>query len=284
MQKETFLKRAEGHLKDLDISISARANAIAELSNRIENNSAILKESPIKYTNRLLLEMNIEIPRKKVSGFSLLLKFVFASFILFFVLLGIAYYKFSPLLKITDDRVVILGGLIDIDAQTGSFKVDSHYSSNLGDQQVFKGSSNTINKIAINAQNAQLHISCSANGTFAWNCKSSNEVTSNFVNEENGILNFNMKDLKAIECQISIPLKKEIELDAKNINVALDKVCSNIDIDADNGTVIMLENPEVNYSYDLKVSKGFIENFNNAKVFDYKIKVDIDNGSIIKKI
>lgn len=284
MVKNKYLEKAERHLKELDIPISARLRVMAELESRVDESPELLEKPPIETVNRFLLEMDIAIPRKKTSGWSVFLKFIFASFVLFGILLGVAYYKFSPVVQITEDRILILGGLIDLDLGSGTMKVDSHYSSNLGDQQVFKGSSNTINKLSMDIKNAQIQLSCSSNTTFKWNCKSTEPITSKYVNEENGILHFNMKEIKALECQFSIPHKKDFELDADNINIAIDKACFNVDIDAKNGSVIILENPELNYKYDLKVNKGFIENFTSVDIFDHKIQIEIDNGTINKKL
>ena len=125
----TYIKAVEKNLADL--SIIDKSRIISEIHQQISANPTLMNEAPIAIANekRVALGFNRFDPAKQTSVFRFIMKSMGIMMIIFMFFIGILIWKFTPLLKVDEEnnRITILGGLIDIDAKAGKFKIGNDY-------------------------------------------------------------------------------------------------------------------------------------------------------------
>ena len=124
--------------------------------------------------------------------------------------------KFTPLIKVDDKkgRVIILGGLIDVNSDLGTVKINDHFDMNMKNTHSFKGEQiiNNVKNIVFHFSNGKFTVLTSQNSKMKWDCKLSQQVTNNPITidkKQNIFLNFS--NFKGVQCDLFIPKSKELK-------------------------------------------------------------------------
>ncbi len=93
----------------------------------------------------------------------------------FLILIGTLVYKFTPLMKVEDQRVILLGGLIDVNGTSGKIKLFDQYQfvENRFTNQ-FDGAfelTPDMNEIVVNFDSGIINFKTSKSKRASWNCK-----------------------------------------------------------------------------------------------------------------
>ncbi len=294
-QLEGYLVRLERSLGP--IPISDKAEIITEIKSHVldalESGDTSLSDilsslgEPEQVANRYLLERGLEpikapkhpIVKWLVIGF--LGTFAMSIFTLFILI-----WKFSPLVKVDEEsgRVQILGGLIDINEKDGKVKignsnVNGNFKISLSEISGNKNlDENNISKVHVKSSNADFVINASTSREFKYNCDLSGESD---IRNENHTLFLDFSKGSNADCEIYLPKNIDFGLESLNGEISLIKLENNIDVSLLNGEVVFKEKDGVEYNFDLKLTNGDTRKFNNSsKESAYKIKMNIQNGSI----
>jgi hypothetical protein len=117
----------------------------------------------------------------------------------------------------------------------------------------------------------------------SWNCKLDNPPTSEFLNRTKDTIELDFEEFSGISCDISIPADAKLTVDGKDAQITVNDAEFDTFIEIKNGQVTFNPNPEVDYSYDLKVKQGTSSQFKNSDSKDaFETRIYIDNGSILK--
>ncbi len=204
--------------------------------------------------------------------------------ICFFVVL---YSIYTPLFEVDEDsqKVTLLGGLIQIDGTTNSFKFkDNYFYGDTKFEHPFDGEeSMATNKLHLKFSQGKHKIHTHQESTIKWNCTLSTEPTSSFVQSENAVLTLNFKELKGSQCDVYLPRETELKVSAHSGQLELHQLESDSIADLQNGQVIISPSATQSYLYDLKVKNGSSDNFDSLDTDQsVKIKVYVENGQIKK--
>lgn len=203
---------------------------------------------------------------------------------------ALLWWKFTPFLSVKDERVQILGGLIDIDGQLGQVKIgDTYEYSDSQFRNVFEGSyeipQETVEDVQIEFDRGQIEITYSPEPKIVWNCKVSAEPSDGFIRQDKDLIVMNLKSVGGTDCSIKVPsnLKHTITGDAGKVDIIAPT--NDTFVQLGNGMVQISPDDEYVYRFDLKVGQGLV-----APVFaqlsqaeGIEIKVEVGNGSIQKK-
>lgn len=293
---EAYLVRLERSLGP--IPISDKAEIITEIKSHVldamesgsdKSLSEILSSlgEPEQVANRYLLERGLEplkAPKHPIVKW-LVIGFL-GTFAMSLATLFILIWKFSPIVKVDEENghVQILGGLIDVNEKKGKIKignanVNGNFKLSLSEISGNKNlDENNISKVFIKSSNAEITVNASTSREFKYNCDLSGE--SDIRNEDNTLFIDFSKGSNA-DCEFHLPKDIDFGLDSLNGEVTLIKLENNIDISLLNGEVVFKEKDSAEYNFDLKLTNGDAREFNNSsKESAYKIKMNIQNGSI----
>ncbi|MBY0515299.1 MAG: hypothetical protein K2P81_00215 [Bacteriovoracaceae bacterium] len=210
--------------------------------------------------------------------------------IAFFLILGVLWWKFTPILSVKEDRVQVLGGLIDIDGQLGQFKVgDSYEFSDSQFKNVFEGSyeipPEQVEDVVIEFDRGQLEVSYTQESRLVWTCKVSAEPSDGFIRQEKEVVTMNLKSVGGTDCSIKVPAKFKYTINGDAGKVDIIAPANDTFVQLGNGMVVIAADSELSYRFDLKVGQGIVDpSFKSLSKEDgIELKVELGNGSIQKK-
>jgi hypothetical protein len=209
-----------------------------------------------------------------------------ASFALLFIY---AVYRFTPLVLVKQDRIQLLGGIIDIDNRLGSFKMGTDFEFRDADyENIFDGSidiGEDVEDLSLNFDRGQIEIAMSADERFSWNCKLEQEPNDQFLKNEKESLSVNLSQFGGAQCNLKIPSRLKITLTGQSGKVDLVDPANDSYIQLTNGLIALSFNPELKYRVETQVSNGSVDPaFKNLKdEGGIEIKVDLQNGRIQKR-
>jgi len=203
----------------------------------------------------------------------------------FFVLL---VWKFSPLIQVNDDqnRVALLGGLIDVNGKTGSVRIGGAHISDHG--KIINGSKtidgSIMTQVLIPFTNGKFSLTNSPNHNFVWECKiSSDDTVTDIVTEKDHVLNVNLGKAQASKCDFQLPTNTTVKMTGNNVSADVERPKYDLDMKVDNAKIDIEPDSAIKYTYDLKVLNGRVDQFDSAAGKGaFKISVSAVNGVISK--
>lgn len=200
----------------------------------------------------------------------------------------VVIWKFTPLFKVDEksQRIIILGGLIDVNGISGKIKVGDQYQfiQNKYTNQ-FDGAldvpKNEFDELVINFKSGSIDLKTNFNRKLSWDCKLEKPPGQDFININNDIIEIDLEKTGGSSCILEVPTDLKLTLDGEDAQVSLIEPEYDTYIDIDNGNVSVSPNPEVEYTYDLRVKNGTAPKGNSSIKQDaYEIKVYVENGII----
>lgn len=285
-----YLKITESYLSDL--SVMERTEILNEINNEISQKDLPDLPPPLNLVNKKRAEMGIYAFKyqEKKSFLSLFFKFIVIMTTLFFIFIGVVVWKFTPVFKVDEERnrVIILGGLIDIDGRAGKFKIgdnykftDSKYENELKasiDMSKFK------DEAIIKFNSGSFKLKTSDSNSLKIKCKLDSSPTQETISQSDEIIELDFTSFDGSSCELEVPVDRKITLEGKNSTVSINNPEFNLYIELDNGNVDIQPSPEVTYNYLIDVKSGHKSDFgliNKNSMFD--INVSVNNGSVILK-
>jgi hypothetical protein len=296
---EDYLYELEGYLSKLPPSKRAKyiADNHTHICETLEKDShKALKEilsdlgEPRLLANHILLDHGMETfsPKKKISLGKWIFISILSSTALFFISLAILVWSFTPIFKVDEksNRVMMFGGLIDVNGTSGRIKVGNQYHfvqnkfthSFDGSMEINK---NQVDEVVINFKSGVLDISTSLDNKLSWNCKLGSEPNNEIVNIGNEIIEIDLQKTGGHSCDIAIPNEMKVTIDGEDGQLALNEVEFDTYVDMDNGQVVIAPNPEFDYKYDFTLQNGMADKLESTESPDaYEVRVYLKNGSI----
>ncbi|MEK6705436.1 MAG: DUF1700 domain-containing protein [Bdellovibrionota bacterium] len=293
---EEYLSKLEKTLGP--ISVSEKAEIITEIKSHVmeamdregaKDAGSILASlgEPEQVANRYLLERGLK-PQKPPKH--PILKWVTVGFLgtvgLVMVFVLILLWKFTPIIIRVDeqnDRVIILGGLIDVNGSADSVKVGSIHVSDRNNG--FVGSMPfdpaQIKSLEITFINAKIELANSNEKKFEWDCSGSKP--DNFITQGKDRVKFSLSEGHQSKCAFKIPAGSSVSVGGVNGKVYIDKPHFALSIRMDNGKVDFSPDPVNKYKFVNSVVHGKMDSFDSSDVKDaINISIAIKNGKILK--
>ena len=298
-------KRLEQYLFELEKSISdfppsLKAKVISEINVHIQES---LEKYPDKNISQILDDLG---PASKVanhyrldSGFKTFKpnkhpfwRFITIAFIssiaVFALSIGILVWKFTPVIKIDEDkqRFMLFGGLIDINGKSGKIKVFDQYKFVENKyRNEFEGSytmESNQDEILINFNSGKIDLVNSVDRNIKWSCKLENPPTKDIIAFKNDSVKLNLDEFGGGSCKLEIPIEMKVQLDGLEGEVTLKEPEYDIFVDMDNGAVNFIHAPEVEYTYSLRLKNGPQIRFpdNSSDPNAYEIQLELKNGTL----
>lgn len=294
---ETYLTALDKALGP--IPVSDRADILIEIKSHIldalEKNPQATVPSllaalgePEQVANRYLLERGLKPNRQSRAP---IVKWLTIGFLGTFGIICAVFvmlvWKLSPLISVDEkqDRVQILGGLIDINGAEGQFKLgfDDGFMKHQFNSEEFVGAqklAKETKEIQVPFSNGKLKISPSTDGQVHWKCKLIGSKGQGTTTESKGVFTLNLQKAGGAKCDIEIPAIKSV-IHGANGKVALVKPQMATEVTILNGKVEIAEDKSKSYKFDLQVVNGSQESFVSSQAGDaIPIKVAISNGKI----
>jgi hypothetical protein len=212
------------------------------------------------------------------------------TFSLFLLFIAILVWKFTPVFELDEKKgkIVLLGGLVDINSTSGKVKImdQYHFAENNYSNQ-FDGAidfpKEETDELVVNFKTGLFNFTNSIDGKLSWNCKLDTPPTDDFINISSESVEMDLERFEGANCDIKVPINTKLTVDGKSATINITDGEFDTFIEIDNGLIKFSPNPEVDYSYDLKVTKGTIDEFNSIEGPDaYEVKIFIENGMIKK--
>ncbi len=296
-------KKLEEYLSKLEkslgpVSVSEKAEIITEIKSHVveamerENTQdprtvlAALGE-PEQVASRYLLERGLK-PQKPPKH--PILKWMTVGFlgtvgmVMLFVL--ILLWKFTPLIKVDEqnDRVIILGGLIDVNGSEDSVKVGSIHVSDRHNSG-FNGSMpldpSQIKSLEIAFSHAKIDLGNSNEKQLIWDCVGIK--SDNFITKKNTTIRVSLSESHQAKCTLKIPAAANVSVIGNNGKLYVEKPHFNMTVRMDNGKVNLSPDSEKKYKFSNSVVHGKMDDFDSSDAKGaINISVSIENGKITK--
>lgn len=289
-----YLKEVEKFLEDLPIL--DRNKIISDLNSELLENNEILKRPASVVADEKRIEAGFDAYKVKnsKSSFGRVIFKTFAfMFVCFLIFIGFLMWKFTPLLKIDEEnqKVTILGGLIDIDGKSGKFIVGdevhftaSNYTNDLTGSIVILSHELNSTPIKLNFESGKFTFQTSPTDDFSFECKLSSPPTEDMITQAPNSIVLNFKELEGSNCTISIPEKAKFF--AKGETAAVDLVAPHFDFDLEleSGNIVISPDENRTYDYDLKVETGILSDYTSTDdvAGEHKIRIRLESGNISK--
>lgn len=298
---ESYLLRLERAL--IPLSSSERAKIVLENHTHIsealnkypdKTTQELLEDlgSPEKVANHYLMDKGLKTYKPKKNSFLKFFLYSSGTFLLLFVgIITFVVWKFTPIYKYDEEnkRVIILGGLVDLNQKSGEYKILNEYK--FVENQFtnsFEGSIEVrreeYDEIVVNFQSGMMTFENSQDTKLAWNCKLENPPTDDFMSFGTDMIEMDFVRTGGSSCTIEVPIDMKLTAFGENAQVILNEPEYDSYVEIDNGQIVIGPNPEIDYKYDLSVKNGakdIFESSLNEKA--YEIKGVLENGSISKK-
>ena len=296
---EQYLAELEKYLTDFPPSHRAKIvmenhQHILESKDKYPDKSLgeILEDlgSPQKVANHYRLDSGFKTFKPKKHRF---LKWfsitILGSIAIFFVFISVMVWKFTPIAKFDEEnqRIVLLGGLIDINGTSGKIKVFDQYQfvENRFSNQ-FDGAfelTPDMNEMVVNFDSGILNFKTSSSKKASWNCKLQMPPGKDIVNVLPTALEINLDAYGGGSCEIEVPVDATLTATGKDAEVNLSEPEFDLMVEFENGSLNFSPNPEVEYNYDIRVQKGLVDEFQSSqKPNAYEVKLYLENGNVRK--
>ncbi len=286
-----YLKQVENYLQDL--SVMERAKILSEINTDIAETSVENLESPLVLANKKRAEGGF-IPyyeKKKFSALRFLTKAFSVILISFFILIGVLIWKFTPILKIDEEKnkVVILGGLIDIDGKAGRVTVfdETHYTQDryTNDLKANFTLDPQRDEIMVKFNSGQFTLANAQGQELSLNCRLSSPAVDNMINNsQRDLVEIDFSKIDGATCKLLIPEDKKLTLIGEHSAINILNPEFNLYIELESGAVSFTPALEREYRYSMEVEDGYIGDFNSSDSDDaFEVRINIGKGSIITK-
>ena len=294
---ETYLSRLAAALGP--IAMSEKAEIITEIKGHIIETmerdgldlSSVLVSigEPETVANRYLLERGLRpVPAPKAPLLKWLVIGFLGTFGIAALFVIVVAWRFTPLLEVNEEtgRVALLGGLIDINDASGSFKFGNQSFKISGDEHEYNGTeliSKSVKELAILFANGKFEVKTSKTDSFSWSCKlvATSGVQGLGALEQNGKMMLDMSGYPAADCELWIPKDIKLSLKGANGKVRVDHPNFPVDIDVVNGKIDFQPDAAQNYRYNISVQNGKQDEFqSSAAEKAHEIKIAVVNGVI----
>ncbi|OFZ20890.1 MAG: hypothetical protein A2X94_05120 [Bdellovibrionales bacterium GWB1_55_8] len=216
---------------------------------------------------------------------------------LFLFFAGTLMWKFSPLLQVDEknERVRILGGLIDVDGKagqakigsstlSGSFELDADWSDS--ESVRFEGTNPvdpTKRAIDVRFTNGKFEVKTSETEKFGWDCRSKAKGETR-PRLEAGVLLFDFSGMKGVRCDLSVPREASLLLKGTNGNLEINEPEFHLDARLVNGNIEIAPADDEHYRVDLSVVNGSSDSFDSSDdPKAYRLTAQLTNGRITKE-
>lgn len=287
---ESYLSRLDKALSL--ISVSDRAEIVTEIKSHVieaqsKDSGASLSSilaalgEPETVANRFLIERGLKPgkPAKSPVVKWLVIGFLGTVSVIMFSIVLIVW-KFTPLLKVdeTNDRVVMLGGLIDVDGKGHHLKIESR------DFAGSKSLDTKIKTILIPFNNGRLELSTSEDRMFKWECTIGGKKDSAGIKENKDTITLNLKDVGAAKCDIILPKAVSVEINGDNGKVSILKPHNRFDVNLLNGKIYVSPDESQKYKFKTSVKNGRMDAFDSSTdPTAIELNLSILNGRIIRE-
>jgi hypothetical protein len=292
--------RLENYLSTLDrilrpVPASERADIVMEIKSHVlsalerdpqASTESILKAlgEPETVANRYLLERGLRPAKPPISP---VVKWIvlggLGCLALFVVGIVALAFAFSPILKVSEKegKVVLLGGLIDIDESKGSVKIgDAEFSA--GEDKHFSGEAavGPKGKVAVLLSNGRLTFKTAEGASLRWDCHGSEKDADPEALLRDGVQTLDMMSLRCARCEISVPKGSPAQAELNNGRISLDHPLFDVNAKLDNGRISIEAAEDVRYAYDFKINNGRADQATSAADPEYRIRAEVGNGKI----
>jgi len=285
-----YLKQIEDYL--MDLTVSERISLLQEIQAEISDKSVQELEDAQIYTNKKRLEHG-HIKYVEVKKFSLV-RFLTKSFAILtvctFLFFGFVIWKFTPILKVDEEnnKVTILGGLIDIDGKAGKIKLfdETHFTQDkyTNDLQASFTLEQDKDDILIKFKSGQFTLKNSESKELTLNCKLASPADEKMIIQEDDFIEINFLHIDGATCEVLVPENKKLVLEGSESAINILNPEFNIYIELNGGSVAITPALEIDYKYNLNVDDGYVGEFQSSTSEEaYEIQIQIKKGSIVTK-
>jgi len=294
---ESYLARLDRALSA--VAVSERAEIVTEIKSHVlsaleRDNGTNVEDvldslgEPETVASRYLLERGLKPAKPPRTG---ILKWIVTLFLgtgfLIVLGIGILVWKFTPLIKIDDknERVTILGGLIDIDGKSGSFKAGDLSMGFDENSKRLTGSKpldpKKYDDILVPFSNGRVAVRSSGDGSFRWDCRLGENGDNANVQFHDRSIEIDLSRANAADCELWVPQGINLKLNGVNGRVKLLRPAAFVAVQLSNGVVQIEPDPALKYKYELKTTNGKMDNFeSSSEPGAIPLNVTIVNGRI----
>lgn len=219
-----------------------------------------------------------------------------AGFVAFcFIVIAILVWNFTPIIKVDEKegRVQILGGLIDVNSHTGTFKYgDEEYplESLDGFGSVKKVASlegthdvatDGIAKLDLTLILGTAYLEPSESNELYYKCNFKNDPLVDFEGET---LKMDFSESGPATCNFKIPKNLNLKIATDQSTFKLDELLSNINISGKLSTVQFEPSQKGSYAFNIKNENGSVEGFKESSTGTYQINMDLRLSTVKQKM
>lgn len=295
---DNYLKRVEKLINHLPMS--TKAEILSLVKNRLE---AEIEAHPSQSINKTLRDLGPEVnlvneyllshglsPVKKGSPFwKWFFIFTVGGSIIMIATVSFFFSKITPIIKVDEEsgRVIMLGGLIDINGNIGSVKVGDQFDMDMKAKHIFNGKIDSvqqnINEVSLNFSNGKFVILKSEDHFIQWDCKLSEPPKDGQVKQDDKEYELNFKKLEGVQCDLKLPTTVKLDLEGANGNVSARRPDFPVDIKMDNGIITFHVDPTLDYDFNNKVINGTNLIFTSSVPGGIEVDLKLKNGTITVK-
>lgn len=289
-----YLKLVETYLEDLEVI--QRSKILSEVYHEILNKDAIELPAALQFANLKRSQHGLIAysPKKKFSFWSFFLKFSILTLIIIVTTISLLVWKFTPILSVDEanNRIIFLGGLIDIDGKAGKLKVfnDYHFSDDSfsNDFQASIDLGDDKDEIIVNFKSGSFNLKNSKDGNFSLDCKLANPPNADIISQRDELVHIDFSKIEGLNCALEIPTDKKITIEGKQASLNIPAPEYNLYIELENGKIYLSPEEEIDYIFNFNIenkkSDNFIGDFKSSNSPDaYEIRINLQDGAVIRK-
>ena len=291
---DEYLKKIEPLLSDL--SVYDRSKLLCEIHKEIERLELTDLKPALAFANEKRSEYGYIPfkPVKKMSFLSFFLKFSAMMTLLFLGSISLLVWKFTPIFKVDEEtnRVIILGGLIDINAKAGKLKVldNYHYSDDsfTNDFQASINLNQDKDEVIVNFQSGRFDLKNATDDNFTLDCKLATPPTDEIISEQDDLVVIDFKKTPGLNCTLAVPVDKKITIEGLDASIRVPSPEYNLYVELDSGKVYLTPEEEIDYNFNLNIDETGPENYigdfqSNDTDEAFEIRINLKRGAIIRK-
>ncbi len=293
---ETYLASLDKALSG--ISVSERADIVTEIKSHvldarerdsnqsIESILAALGEPEI-VANRYLLERGLKPVRPPKHPIVKWLAIgVLGTFGIVVTGVIVLVWTLSPVVKIDgeNERVTLLGGLIDIDGKAGKLNIGSTVMTDESSARRVSGlktPSAALKDFGIDFSNGKVEVIPSTDGQLAWDCKVDGGQDAYFVSETKSNVTLNFGKAKGMRCEVRMPAKIRTTIVGGNGKIEIERPTSAVSATLTNGSIEFTADPAQKYNFNTAVALGKTAVFpTDSSPNAIPVKLEVKNGKL----
>lgn len=277
---ENYLARLEKCL--MSTSVSERAEIITEIRSHVLDAAdrdptqgvrgvlASLGE-PEVVANRYLLERGLK-PSKPPKG--PVVKWLTIGFVSTFGIAVVAVLillsMFTPLIKVDEkaNRVVILGGVIDIDGDAGKIRIGDTNLHSDKEKGKFEGTKKITpskhREFRIDMEVGKIKIAPSIDDRLSFECNYRGKLADHDLSESNGVVDLHIEASGGVDCNVKIPESLDLGVRVETGTVNVSDIKRSVSVEIETGELTFKPETKTKYKYDATVRTGTIESFDSS--------------------